>query len=165
MTGSLLKPRRISFHLFFWPVIRWPKRCDHDLPHRLRPAHRLSQIYPNDTADFRLVVVSSHAAGAIAIRGPIAFSILFFSSLISSPETMKSPPPRVPPVRTASPMPPPPPIPSFGWLLRQTIEQRPFKAGAPPVSQFSDGRHFGAPNKGIKLSAREPGRRTPPLGS
>ena len=45
LTGSLLKPRRISFHLFFWPVIQWPKRCDHFLPNHLRPAHRLSQIY------------------------------------------------------------------------------------------------------------------------
>jgi hypothetical protein len=34
-----------------------------------------------------------------------------------------------------------------------------------PSLQFVDGRHFGAPNKGIKRSAREPGRRTPLLGS
>ena len=39
-------------------------------------------------ADFRLVVVSSYAAGAIAIRGPIALSILIFLSIISSPDEM-----------------------------------------------------------------------------
>jgi hypothetical protein len=59
-------------------------------------------------------------------------------------------------------MPPPSPTPSFGWLLHLHIEQRPFKAGALPVSQYSDGRHFGAPKKGTKCSAREPGRQTPP---
>jgi hypothetical protein len=78
---------------------------------------------------------------------------------------MKRPPPCVPPLRIASSMPPPPTTPSFGWVLRRTIAQRPFKAGAPPVSQYSDGRHFGAPKKGTKRSAHEPGRRTPPSGS
>ena len=34
-----------------------------------------------------------------------------------------------------------------------------------PSLQFVDGRHFGAPNKGIERSARDPGRRTPLLGS
>ncbi len=60
---------------------------------------------------------------------------------------------------------PPPPTPSFGWLLRQKIEQRPFKASAPPASQYSDGRHFGNPKKGTKRSVSKPGRRTPPSGS
>ena len=74
-------------------------------------------------------------------------------------------PPCVPPVRITSPTPPPPPTPSFGWLLRRTIEQRPSKTDAPPVLQFFDGRHFGAPNKGTKRSTRAPGRRPPPSGS
>ena len=39
------------------------------------------------------------------------------------------------------------------------------KTGAPPITQFVDGHHFGAPNKGIERSAREPGRRAPLLGS
>jgi hypothetical protein len=66
-TGSLLKPRQISDRLVFLLVIRWPKRCDHVLPNHLCPARRLSQINPSNTADFRLVVVSSHTAGAMAI--------------------------------------------------------------------------------------------------
>ncbi len=77
----------------------------------------------------------------------------------------KRPPPRVPPVRIASPKLPPPPTPSFGWLSRFPFEWRPPKTGAPPITQFVDGRHSGAPNKGIRGSAREPGRRAPLLGS
>ena len=77
----------------------------------------------------------------------------------------KRPPPRVPPVRIASPKPPPPPTPSFGWLSRLFFKWRPPKTGAPPITQFVDGRHFGAPNKGTKRRAREPGRRAPLLGS
>ena len=61
--------------------------------------------------------------------------------------------------------PPPPPTPSFGWLSRFSFKWRPPKTGAPPITQFVDGRHFGAPNKGIERSAREPGRRAPLLGS
>ena len=95
---------------------------------------------------------------------PSLFS--FFSSLYLLPKTMsKRPPPRVPPVRIASPTPPLPPTPSFGWLLRRSIEQRPSKTGAPPISQFFHGRHYGAPNKRTKRSARRPGRRAPPSGS
>ena len=60
---------------------------------------------------------------------------------------------------------PPPPKPSFGWLSRLIFKWRPPKTGAPPITQFVDGRHFGAPNKGIERSAREPGRRAPLIGS
>jgi hypothetical protein len=64
----------------------------------------------------------------------------------------KHPPSHVPPCRVSSPMPPPPPTPSFGWLLCIIIEWRPPKPSAPPISQFFDGCHFGAPNKGISLA-------------
>ena len=77
----------------------------------------------------------------------------------------KRPPPRVPPVLIASPKSIPPPPPSFGWLLRRPNEQRPSKTGAPPVSQFFDGPHFGTPNMGTECSTRKPGRRAPLLGS
>ena len=60
---------------------------------------------------------------------------------------------------------PPPPTLSFGWLLHRPTEQQPSKTDAPPISQFFDGRHFGAPNKGTKRSARQPGRWASPLGS
>jgi hypothetical protein len=94
-------------------------------------------------------------------------SIYFFNlSLYSPPETMGTrPPPRVPPIRIASPTPIPPPIPSFGWLLHISIKRQPPKTGAPPISQFFHGGHFGAQNKGTKRSARKPGRRAPLLGS
>jgi len=78
---------------------------------------------------------------------------------------IKPPPSHVLPIRIYSPKPPTPPKPLFGWLLRRSIEQRPSKTGAPPISQYFDGRHFGAPNKGTKRSAREPGRQAPPIGS
>ncbi len=40
------------------------------------------------------------------------------------------------------------------WLLCISIErQLPPKTGAPPISQFFDGRHFGTPNKGIEWGA------------
>ena len=107
--------------------------------------------------------VLSHPAEAIKIRGPIALSILIFSSHISSPKrTSKRPLPSVPPGRVSSQTLPQPPTPSSVWLLRRAIEQRPFKAGAPPISYFFDGRHFGAPNKRTKCSARKPGSRMPP---
>jgi hypothetical protein len=119
----------------FLPQIRWPKRLHGVLPYRHRPARRLSQVYSNNRAAFRLVVASSHPAGAIEIRGPIAPSIfiLLLTHLIAE-TTSKHPPPRVPPVRIASPMPPPSPTPSFGWLLHLPVEQRPSKTGAPPIS-------------------------------
>ncbi len=91
---------------------------------------------------------------------------LFFSSLHLPPDSMgKRPPPRVSPIRIASPTPHPPSNPSFGWLSRLIFKWRPPKTGAPPISQFVDGRHFGAPNKGTKRRAREPGRRAPLIGS
>jgi hypothetical protein len=90
----------------------------------------------------------------------------FFSSLHFPPDLMgKRSPPRVPPIRIASPLSPPPPNPSFGWLLHVRSKWRPPKTGALPISQFVDGRHFGAPNKGTKRCAHEPGRRAPLLGS
>ncbi len=57
--------------------------------------------------------------------------------------------------------PPPPLNPLFVWLLRVPFKWQSPKTGAPPISQFVDGRHFGAPNKGIERSARESVRRAP----
>ena len=94
---------------------------------------------------------------------PLSLSIFVIS--FGDRPTIKRHPSRVPPVRIASPTPPPPPTLSFGWLLHRPTEQRPSKSGAPPLSQFVDGRHSGAPNKGTKRSARKPGRRAPLLGS
>ena len=66
-----------------------------------------------------------------------------FSLLYPSPKRMsKPPPPRVTLVRISSPTLPPPPTPSFGWLLHQTIKQRPSKTGVLPVSQFFDWGHY-----------------------
>jgi hypothetical protein len=76
--GGRLKPRRNSLSLFFCPEIRWKKRYDGILPYRHRPARHLSITYPNDTATIWLVVASSHPAGAIEFRGPIALSIFIF---------------------------------------------------------------------------------------
>jgi hypothetical protein len=69
------------------------------------------------------------------------------------------------PFKSSLQCPPPSPTLLFGWLLRLPVKWRPSKAGAPPVSHFFEGRHFGATNKGTKRSAREPGRREPLLGS
>ena len=93
-------------------------------------------------------------------EAPSPHLFVFFSSLHLPPITMtKRPPPRIPPVRISSPPPPQPPTPLFGWLLRRSIEQKPSKTGVPPISQFFDGHTYGAPNKGTKRSAHEPGRR------
>jgi hypothetical protein len=98
-------------------------------------------------------------------EAPSPFLFLFFSSLNSPPETMgKRPPSRLPPIRIASPKPPPPTTPSFGWLSRFLFKWQPPKTGAPPITQFIDGGHFGAQNKGNECSAREPGRLAPLLG-
>ena len=110
----------------------------------------------------RLAIQQSHRN----LRPHRPLFLLFFPSLHSPPETMgKRPPPRVTPVRIASPVPLPPQTPSIGWLSCLPFKWRPPKTGAPPISQFVDGRHFGAPNKGIERSAREPGRRAPLIGS
>ncbi len=70
-----------NFGLFFFlPEIRWPEKLDGVVPYRHRPARRLSQVYANDAAEFRLVVASSYAAGAIESQGPIALSIFIFLS-------------------------------------------------------------------------------------
>ena len=78
LIGSRLKPQRILFYFFFCLKIRWPKKLDGVLLYRYSPARRLFHIYPNDNVAFWLVVASSHAAGAIEIRGPIALSIFIF---------------------------------------------------------------------------------------
>ena len=69
------------------------------------------------------------------------------------------------PIESFLQRPPPSPTLLFGWLLRLPVKWRPSKAGAPPVSQFFDGRHFDAPNKGKTRSARDPGCLAPLLGS
>jgi hypothetical protein len=69
---------RILSYLFFCPEFRWPKRFDSVLPYCRRHARRLSILYCNVTAAFWLVVVYSHPAKAIEIRGPIALSIFIF---------------------------------------------------------------------------------------
>jgi hypothetical protein len=164
--GGRLKAWQILLYLFFCAEFRWLKRLHGVFPYRHRPARRLSQVFSNDRATFRLVVASSHPAGGIKIRGPIALSIFISFSLYSPPKTTSWRPPLcVPPVWIFSPMPPPSPTLLFGWLLRLPVKWRPSKAGAPPVSQFFDGRHFDAPNKGKTRSAREPGRLAPLLGS
>jgi hypothetical protein len=50
-------------------------------------ALRAVQVYSNDRAAFRLVVESSHPAGAIEIQGPIALSIFISFLLYSPPKT------------------------------------------------------------------------------
>jgi hypothetical protein len=59
------------------PEIQWPERLDSVVPYRHRPARRLSQVYANNTADFRLVVAFSYAAGAIKLQGPVTLDIYF----------------------------------------------------------------------------------------
>ena len=71
--------------LIFLPQIRWPKRLHGVLPYRHRPALRLSQVYSNDRAAFRLVVASLHPLEAIENRGPVALSVFVFTSLYSTP--------------------------------------------------------------------------------
>jgi hypothetical protein len=61
--------------------------------------------------------------------------------------------------------PPPPQPPTYGWLSYSPIDWQPPKAGAPPISHFFDGSHFGAPIKGISCSKREPGRPAPAVDS
>ncbi len=70
---------------------------------------------------------------------------LFFPPLnLSHKPKSKCNPPRVPLARNSSPIHPPPPTLSFGWLLRFPVKWRPSKTGAPPISQFFYGCHFGA---------------------
>jgi hypothetical protein len=169
LIGGRLKPQRILFIYYFASKSDGQKDFMASFPIviALRAASPIYN-YPTDAVSFRLVVASSQAAGAIEIQVPAALSILFFSLLHLPPETMgKRPPPCVPPVRISSPSPLPTPTPSFGWLLCQTIEQRPFKTGAPPISKFFDERPRDAPNNGTKRSARAraPGRQPPPSGS
>ena len=66
----------------------------------------------------------------------------------------------------ASPLQFPPPTDTIDRLVvTSSFQMAAPKTGAPPISHFFDGRHFGAPNKGIEGSASEPSRRAPPLGA
>jgi hypothetical protein len=108
----------------------------------------------------------SPSTGSHQNSWPQRFLYFIFLLLNSSPKTTsKHPPPHVPPGRISSQMPTPPPTPSFGWLLHQPTKQQPPKTRAPPISQFFDRFHLGAPNKGIRRSAQEPGRRAPEVDS
>ena len=98
------------FYLFFCPIIQRPKSFDGVLPNRLRPARRLAQIYSNDAANFWLVVASRHSAEPSKSEAPLPSLFSYFLSLHLPPETMgKRSPPRIPPVRIASPVLPTPP--------------------------------------------------------
>jgi hypothetical protein len=165
MNSSMHIARKKIHFIYFCPIIRWPKRCGSSLPYRHRTARRLPKIYSIISADFRLVVASAHLAEAIEIQGPIALSI-FFSTLKSPPiTTHKRPPHTFLPGRVSYQTPPLPTTPSFCSLLCRPNERWPSKTGAPPISHFFDGRHFGAPNKRICSSARKPGRQAPVLDS
>ena len=52
---------------------------------------------------------------------------------------------------------PPPPTPSFRWLSRFIFNWRPPKTGAPPITQFVDGRHFGALTRVPNAARASPG--------
>ena len=149
--------------LIFCPLFRWPNRCASVLLHRQRPALPFTTLYSVDCANSWLVVVSPHPLEAIKNRGPVTLSLfLFFRRSIRPPQmTGKRPPPHVPPSRVASPTSHPPPTSLFGWLLRSFIEWQPPKTDAPPISQFFDGCHWGAPIKGSRRSKPEPGRLAP----
>ena len=134
--GGRLKQQQIMVCVYFLPRNPMVEKIRRVLPYCQRAVRPLPQIFPNEPVAFWLVVVSSsHPAEAIKIRGPVALSILIFLSHISSPKrTSKRSLPCVPPGRVSSKMLPQPPTPSLVWLLRRAIEQRPFKAGAPPIS-------------------------------
>ena len=163
--GGRLKQQRILIYSFFAPKLDGQKGVTAFSPivSALRAASH--KYTPTMRPTFGWLLCLAMQQEPSQSEAPLPSLFYFSSSLILLPETMKRPSPCIPPLRIASPMLPPPPTPSFGWLLLRTIEQRPFKASAPPVSQYSDGRRFGNPKKGTKRSAREPGCRTPPLGS
>ena len=161
-----LKPRRISFDYFF--ALKSDGRKDGTASAPIVIALRAaSTIYiPTIRPTFGWLLCAPSQQKPPKSEAPSSSLFYFFSSLHSSPKTTSErPPPRVPPVRISSPMSLPPPTPSFVWLLHISLSSRHPRPGAPPLSQYSDGRHFGAPNKGTKRSAREPGRRAPPIGS
>jgi hypothetical protein len=100
------------------------------------------------------------------LEAPFSLSILiiFFAPFATQNDEQTSSPTRSAHLNHLS-NDPPPPTPSFGWLLRLDAKWRPSKSGAPPISQYSDEHHFGAPNKGTRSSARKLRRRAPLLGS
>jgi hypothetical protein len=108
-------------------------------------------------------VVSANG-GRLKLRlGP---SLYFFVAPFAAPNDRKMSSPRVPPwSRLITNAPPPPPHSTFGWLLCLLTKRRPPKTNAPPISQFFDGCHWGAPIKGSCRSEPEPGRRAPAVGS
>jgi hypothetical protein len=109
--------------LIFCPLIQQQKQCNSILPHHQRPALPLPRLYSFDCANSWLVVVSLHPLEAIENQGPVALSVLIFSSLYSTtPNDGQTSSPHVPPGRVASPTSHPPPTSLLGWLLRSFIE-------------------------------------------
>ena len=117
---------------------------------------RISSQYPtHHWYCIWLVVVLVWLGAAAQDRGPVPLS-LFFVAPFAAQDDRKRFSQRVPPRSRLMKLPPPPPQPTFGWLLCLLTKRRPPKVEAPPISQFFDGCHFGAQNKGKESGENEP---------
>ena len=124
--------------------------------------HHLTLLYPIVVADFWLVVVSPHPLEAIETHGPNSFSYLFFChSTRRLKQRVNILPHTFHLVASHLKLPP--------YCMRHRsvgcCTKQPPKTRAPPLSQFFDRFHLGAPNKGIRRSVQEPGCQGPDVDS
>ena len=152
-----------SFH---FSSLESPSKTTGNCPPRTFCRGRIASQIPAPSLVLFLVgcCVFSANDGRLKLRlGP---SLYFFRRPICRPKRQE----KVLPTRSASvashhQRPPPPPQPNFGWLLCLLKKRRPPKTDAPPISQFFDGCHWGAPMKRSCHSEPKPGRRAPAVGS
>ena len=151
-----------SFHFL---SLESPSKTTGNRPPRTFCHGRIASQIPTPSLVLFLVcccVVSAND-GHLKLRlGP---SLYFFVAPFAAPNDRKKSSPRVPPRSRLITNLPPPPQPNFGWLLCLLKKRRPPKTDAPPISQFFDGCHWGAPIKGSCHSEPKPGRRAPAVYS
>ena len=152
-----------SFH---FSSLGSPSKTTGNRPPRTFCRGRIASQIPAPSLVLFLVgccVVSANN-GRLKLR--LSPSLYFFVAPFAVPNDRKKSSPHIPPrSRLITNAPPLPPQPNFGWLLCLLKKRRPPKTDAPPISQFFDGCHWGAPIKGSCHSEPKPGRRAPAVGS
>ena len=162
--GGRLQPKECIFS-FHFSSLDSPSKTTGNRPPQTFCRGRIASRIPAPLLVLFLVgccVVSANG-GRLKLRlGP---SLHFFVAPFAAPNNRKKSSPRVLRWSRLITNALPPPQPTFGWLLCILTKRRPPKTNAPPISQFFDGCHWGAPIKGSCRSEPETGRRAPAVGS
>ena len=143
--GGRLQPRSVSFHFIIC--------CSN-----CRPKQRVIVIPKRSAAVELRLEYPSHCWYCF---GLVVVSLYFFVAPFAAPNDRKKSSPRVPPWSRLITNTLPLPQSTFGWLLCLLTKRRPPKTCTPPISQFFDGCHWGAPIRGSRRSEPKPERLAP----